>query len=63
MQVELENLKPQLVVKSKEVDEQAKVVEAESAVAEKEEEKVAGETAVAQVAADKTNAIKLDCKE
>ena len=49
MSIELENLKPQLVVKSKEVDEQAKVVEAESAIAEKEQEKVEAETAVAQV--------------
>lgn len=62
MQVNLENLKPQLVVKSKEVDEQAKVVEAESAIAEKEQEKVEAETAVAQVAADKTEAIKTDCQ-
>ena len=63
MQVELEDLKPMLVVKSKEVDEQAKVVEAESAIAEKEQEKVEGETAIAQTAADKTNAIKTDCKK
>jgi len=47
MQVELEDLKPMLVVKSKEVDEQAKIVEAESAIAEKEQEKVEGETAIA----------------
>ena len=63
MSVELENLKPQLVVKSKEVDEQAKVVEAESAIAEKEQKKVEVETAIAQVAADKTEAIKLDCQK
>ena len=63
MQVELENLKPQLVVKSKEVDEQAKVVEAESSIAEKEQEKVEAETQVAQVAADKTEAIKLECQK
>lgn len=63
MQVELENLKPQLVVKSKEVDDKAKIVEAESAVAEKEQEKVEGETQIAQVAADKTEAIKLDCQK
>lgn len=61
MQIALEELKPQLVVKSQEVDEQAKVVEAESAVAEKEQEKVEAETAIAQVAADKTEAIKIDC--
>ena len=63
MSIELENLKPQLVIKSKEVDEQAKVVEAESAIAEKEQEKVEAETAVAQVSADKTEAIKLDCQK
>ena len=63
MQIALEELKPQLVVKSQEVDEQAKVVEAESAVAEKEQEKVEAETAVAQVAADKTEAIKIDCQK
>lgn len=63
MSVELENLKPQLVIKSKEVDEQAKVVEAESAIAEKEQKKVEVETAIAQVAADKTEAIKLDCQK
>jgi len=61
MQVNLENLKPQLVVKFKEVDEQAKVVEAESAIAEKEQDKVEAETAVAQKSADKTEAIKKDC--
>jgi len=36
MQIELENLKPTLVIKSKEVDEQAKVVAGESEIAEKE---------------------------
>ena len=61
MQIALEELKPQLVVKSQEVDEQAKVVEAESAVAGKEQEKVEAETAIAQVSADKTEAIKIDC--
>ena len=63
MQTELENLKPQLVVKSKEVDEQAQVVEAENSIAEAEQEKVEGETQIAQVAADKTEAIKLDCQK
>lgn len=63
MQIELENLKPQLVIKSGEVDAQAKIVEAESAVAEKEQEKVEAETAIAQVSADKTEAIKLDCQK
>ena len=62
MQKNLEDLKPQLVVKSKEVDEQAKVVEAESAIAEKEQDKVEAETAVAQTAADKTEAIKTECQ-
>lgn len=47
MQEELEALKPQLVVKSAEVDEQAKVVEAESVEAEKVQEKVEAETAIA----------------
>jgi len=63
MQIALEELKPQLVIKSQEVDEQAKVVEAESAIAEKEQEKVEAETAIAQVSADKTEAIKLDCQK
>lgn len=63
MQIELENLKPQLVIKSGEVDAQATVVAAESAIAEKEQEKVEAETAIAQVSADKTEAIKLDCQK
>lgn len=32
-------------------------------IAEKEQEKVAGETAIAQESADKTEAIKTDCKK
>ena len=50
------------MVKSQEVDEQAKVVQQERAVAEGEQEKVAAETAIAQASADKTEAIKLDCQ-
>ena len=63
MKTELFNLKSQLVLKSKEVDEQAHVVEAENLIAEAEQEKVEGETKIAQVAADKTEAIMLDCQK
>ena len=47
MRIALQELKPQLVVKSKEVDEQAQIVQKESAIAEQEEAKVAAETEIA----------------
>ena len=47
MRIALEELQPQLVVKSKEVDAQAEIVKAESEKAEIEQDKVSAETAVA----------------
>lgn len=63
MQKELEDLQPMLVIKAKEVDEKAVVVEQENAVAMAEQDKVEAETAVAQEKADATEAIKLDCQK
>jgi dynein heavy chain len=63
MQIELENLKPELIIKSKEVDEKAAIVGAETAIAAKEQEKVEAEAAIAQESADKTQAIKDDCQK
>lgn len=63
MEVELKDMQPQLIEKSKEVDQQAAVVEKETIEAEKVREVVDAEAAVAQAAADKTEAIKQDCEK
>jgi len=63
MEEELIEMKPQLIEKSKEVDAQAEIVEKETVEAEKVREVVDAEASVAQEAADKTNAIKMDCEK
>jgi len=61
MQEQLEAMKPQLIEKSKEVEEQATKVEAEAGEAEKVRAVVDADAAKAQVKADAAQAIKDDC--